>query len=148
MKHLTEGSTMPQSPAPKLHRLDHFVLTVADMAATISFYTWILGMRSDDFTTPDGSVRHALFYGNCKINLHRQGSEFDPKAAHPTPGSADLCFLTETPLATWVTHLSRHKVEIEEGPVPRTGATGPLTSIYVRDPDRNLIEISISDQRA
>lgn len=129
---------MPQSQAPKLHHLDHFVLTVADMAATSTFYSQVLGMRAETFRTPDGIIRHAVFFGQSKINLHQHGAEFEPKAALPTPGSADLCFLTNTPIPDWITHLNRTGTQIEEG----TGATGPLTSIYLRDPDQNLIEIS------
>ena len=134
---------MPQSDTPQLDRLDHFVLTVADMTATIAFYVEVLGMRHEVFVTPDGVSRHALFFGVSKINLHQQGAEFDPKAHLPTPGSADLCFLTQTDLAVWATHLERSGVQIAEGPVERTGAMGSLTSIYLRDPDQNLIEISV-----
>lgn len=138
---------MSQSPTPRLHQLDHIVLTVSDMTATRKFYTDVLGMRSDAFTTPDGITRHALFFGASKINLHQHGSEFEPKAGSATPGSADLCFLTDTPLNVWLAHLAQRGVTVEQGPVARTGATGPLFSIYVRDPDQNLIEISVSDQR-
>ncbi len=136
---------MPQSPAPCLHQLDHFVLTVADIAATATFYAKVLGMQAETFDTPDGITRHALFFGHAKINLHQHGAEFEPKAARPTPGSADLCFLTHTPISDWVDHLARVQTPIEQGPVARTGATGPLTSIYLRDPDQNLIEISTLD---
>ena len=136
---------MPQSDSLQLDRLDHFVLTVRDMEATIAFYVDGLGMRHSVFETPDGTRRHALFFGASKINLHQKGAEFDPKAAHPTPGSADLCFLTQGALEDWKTHLETQGLQIEEGPVARTGATGPLRSIYLRDPDQNLIEISVSE---
>lgn len=121
---------------------DHLVLTVADPDATIRFYRDALGMRAEDFTAADGSRRQALFFGTHKINLHRAGAEFDPKAAHPTPGSADLCLLTDDALADWQAHLAGLGIAVEQGPVPRTGATGPLVSLYLRDPDGNLIEIS------
>ncbi|MEL6621181.1 MAG: VOC family protein [Pseudomonadota bacterium] len=127
---------------PRLACLDHLVLTVADIDATIAFYAGVLGMTHMPFQVADGSTRHALAFGAQKINLHRAGAEFDPKAAQPTRGSADLCFLTDTPLDVWSTHLARHGIEIEEGPVPRSGATGPILSLYLRDPDGNLIEVS------
>ncbi|MGC1784355.1 MAG: VOC family protein [Acidobacteriaceae bacterium] len=120
-----------------LEQLDHLVLTVANIDATVDFYTEALGM---DVATFDG--RKALAFGIQRINLHQRGHEFNPKAAHPTPGSADLCFLTTTPLETVVEYLTDQKIHIEEGPVERKGAIGKLNSIYIRDPDRNLIEIS------
>ncbi len=122
--------------------LDHLVLTVADIAATVAFYTGVLGMTAEQFHPADGSTRTALKYGAQKINLHPQGGEFDPKAATPLPGSADLCFLTDTPLDDWQAHLLAHGITIEDGPIQRTGATGPILSIYLRDPDGNLIEVS------
>lgn len=127
---------------PTLSSLDHLVLTVADMQATLWFYTEVLGMQAEVFHPADGSTRHALTFGVQKINLHPAAAPFDPKAAHPGPGTADLCFLTEWPLAEWQAHLAAHEVPVEEGPVPRTGATGPILSLYLRDPDGNLIEIS------
>lgn len=127
---------------PTLAALDHLVLTVADLDATRAFYTDVLGMEAVSFTPADGSTRWALKFGQQKINLHQAGAEFDPKAAHPTPGSADLCFLTETPLTEWQTHLAAHDIAITDGPISRTGATGPILSLYIRDPDGNLIEIS------
>lgn len=131
---------MRQSPA--LSGLDHLVLTVRDIPSTCAFYQDVLGMRSEGFIVADGSTRYALKFGMQKINLHQTGSEFDPKAAHPTSGSADLCFLSETAIDDWVIHLKTSGVTIEEGPVHRTGANFPILSIYVRDPDQNLIEIS------
>lgn len=122
--------------------LDHLVLTVADIAETTAFYTMVLGMRAERFHPADGTTRTALVFGDQKINLHQAGAEFDPKAHRPTPGSADLCFLTETSLDDWQAHLSAHGVAVEDGPVARTGATGPILSIYIRDPDGNLIEVA------
>lgn len=131
---------------PKLKRLDHLVLTVADLDETVIFYSEVLGMKPELFHPADGSTRVALSFGQQKINLHLAGAEFEPKAARPTPGSADLCFLSDTPLADWQFHFDMNGVEIEEGPVARTGATGPILSLYIRDPDGNLIEVSTSDQ--
>jgi catechol 2,3-dioxygenase-like lactoylglutathione lyase family enzyme len=138
-----ENRAMEQSPT--LTALDHLVLTVADIDGTCLFYQDILGMQSESFIVADGSRRWALKFGIQKINLHQVGAEFDPKSANPTAGSADLCFLTSTPLNDWMEHLSNHSVTIEDGPVTRTGATRPIVSIYIRDPDRNLIEISIAN---
>ena len=120
-----------------LEHLDHLVLTVASIDATIDFYTEVLGM---DVVKVEG--RKALAFGIQRLNLHQRGHEFNPKAAHPTPGSADLCFLTTTSLEDVIAYLTEQKVHIEEGPVERDGAIGKLRSIYLRDPDRNLIEIS------
>jgi len=120
--------------------LDHLVLTVRDLEATIRFYCDGLGMELRTF---DGS-RSALHFGRQKINLHLAGHEFEPKAALPTPGSADLCFLTEQPLESVASRLARLGWPVIEGPVARTGAIGPITSIYLRDPDYNLIEIAHS----
>lgn len=127
---------------PTLASLDHLVLTVADLDRTVEFYTGALGMKAQHFDATDGTMRHALRFGDQKINLHQAGHEFAPKAAYPAPGSADLCFLSHVPLADWMRHLETRAVAIEEGPVARTGALGPITSIYLRDPDGNLIEIS------
>lgn len=128
--------------APKLSHLDHIVLTVKDITATIAFYEAVLGMEGRRFKTATGEERWSLAFGAQKINLHQSGAEFDPKAAYPGPGTADLCFLSDTPLDDWMTHLGGQKIAIEIGPVPRTGATGPLRSIYLRDPDGNLIEVA------
>lgn len=124
-----------------INRLDHLVLTVADIEATCAFYTGVLGMEVVTF----GEGRKALSFGAQKINLHQAGKEFEPKSQHPTPGSADLCFISDTPLDAVAVHLEACGVAIEEGIVPRTGATGPIQSIYIRDPDQNLIEISTYD---
>jgi catechol 2,3-dioxygenase-like lactoylglutathione lyase family enzyme len=120
-----------------LEQLDHIVLTVASLNATIDFYTEVLGM---DAVTFDG--RKALKFGEQKINLHQRGHEFSPKAAHPTPGSADLCFITLTPLDEVLEYLAALRIHVEEGPVERTGAIGKIRSVYIRDPDHNLLEIS------
>jgi catechol 2,3-dioxygenase-like lactoylglutathione lyase family enzyme len=118
--------------------LDHFVLTVADLEATCNFYARVLSMKVVTF----GEGRKALVFGNQKINLHKAGQEFEPKARHPMPGSADICLIADTPLVEVLEILRRENVAIEEGPVSRTGATGPIKSVYIRDPDSNLIEIS------
>ena len=126
----------------KVHALDHLVLTVVNIQKTLEFYCDVLGMQAEGFHPKDGSTRWALKFGCQKINLHQAGHEFLPKAHVPQPGSADLCFLSTTPIAEWQQHLQRLGQEVVEGPVPRTGATGPILSIYLRDPDQNLIEIS------
>jgi catechol 2,3-dioxygenase-like lactoylglutathione lyase family enzyme len=118
--------------------LDHLVLTVADVEASVAFYERALGMTPVTFA----GGRRALAFGAQKINLHPHGREFEPKAARPTPGSADLCFLTSRPLAEVQGHLATCGIEIIEGPVRRTGATGPILSVYFRDPDGNLIEVA------
>lgn len=118
--------------------LDHLVLTVRDLQAAIDFYTRALGMQEVTF----GGGRKALAFGTQKINLHLAGHEFEPKAGRPTPGSGDLCFLTDTPVEQYAEHLATLGIAVIEGPVARTGAVGPLLSIYVRDPDMNLIEIA------
>ena len=120
-----------------IETLDHLVLTVANMDATTDFYTEVLGM---DLVTFNG--RKALAFGEHRINLHQRGHEFNPKAAHPTPGSGDLCLITSTPLEEVLEYLKDLRVHVEEGPVERTGALSQLRSVYIRDPDHNLIEIS------
>ena len=126
---------------PKVKALDHLVLTIADLEATVEFYVH-LGMVHEEFEANDGSSRHALSFGAQKINLHLAGGLFEPHALNPVQGSADLCLITDDPLATWEDHLAGLGIVVELGPVDRTGATGPLRSIYLRDPDGNLIEIS------
>jgi catechol 2,3-dioxygenase-like lactoylglutathione lyase family enzyme len=122
----------------RVSRLDHLVLTVASIDATVSFYTQILGMTPVTF----GAGRTALTFGTSKINLHEAGREFEPKALRPTPGSADLCFIVDEDIRDLVTELVDAGIEIEAGPVERTGALGPILSCYLRDPDQNLIELS------
>ena len=122
-----------------IDRLDHLVLTVRDIDATCTFYTRVLGMEVRSFG-PD--QRKALHFGRQKINLHAAGHEFEPKAARPTPGSADICLIAAVSLDTVIGHLRDCGVAIEEGPVERTGAAGILRSVYFRDPDDNLIEVS------
>lgn len=125
----------------RIARLDHLVLTVASIEASIRFYQGVLGM--EDITFAAG--RKALRFGRQQINLHEAGRTFEPKAVRPTPGSADLCFIVETPLAEIAAHLAASGVAIELGPVPREGASGAFTSLYLRDPDGNLVELSVVD---
>ncbi|MEJ2621321.1 MAG: VOC family protein [Candidatus Thiodiazotropha sp.] len=122
----------------QISRLDHLVLTVKEMQTSCDFYTRVLGMELITFA----GGRKALKFGSQKINLHQYRKEFEPKAARPTPGSADLCFLTEVRLDEVAAHLKQNQIEIIEGPVERTGAEGPILSIYLRDPDGNLLEIA------
>lgn len=123
---------------PRVDGLDHLVLTVRDLDATREWYTRALGMGIVTFD----AGRLALTFGEQRINLHQAGREFEPKAARPTPGAGDLCFFTTTPLDQFADHLAACGVAIELGPVPRAGAVGPLRSLYLRDPDENLIEIA------
>ncbi|MFG1623780.1 VOC family protein [Kribbella sp. NPDC049227] len=122
----------------KVNRLDHLVLTVADLDVTVDFYQRVLGMEPITFT----GGRRALGFGTSKINLHQVGHEFEPKARHPGAGTADLCFIVDDPIEQVRAELIAHGVEIEQGPIERTGATGPILSVYLRDPDHNLIELS------
>ncbi|XP_030000560.1 glyoxalase domain-containing protein 5 isoform X1 [Sphaeramia orbicularis] len=128
----------------EVSHLDHLVLTVKNLQHTTQFYSSVLGMEVITFK----GNRKALSFGRQKFNLHQQGQEFEPKAKRPTPGSADLCLITKTPLASVAAHLKVCGVEIEEGPVERSGAVGPITSLYFRDPDDNLIEVSNYNQPA
>lgn len=121
-----------------IDHLDHLVLTTSDADACTHFYTRVLGMRLETF----GNGRLAFCFGNQKINLHVRGREFEPKAHLPVPGALDLCFIASQPLEAVIAHLQSLQWPIVEGPVMRTGATGPIRSIYVRDPDLNLIEIA------
>ena len=130
---------------PELMSLDHLVLTVADVDQTVAFYQR-LGMTAEPFTVADGTQRMALKFGRQKINLHPRATPYKPHAKTPLPGTADLCFLSNTPVEAWIAHLDANNLVVEEGPVQRTGATGPITSIYLRDPDGNLIEIANADQ--
>lgn len=122
----------------RVDRLDHLVLTVASIEATVEFYTRVLGMGVVTF----GAGRTALTFGTSKINLHETGKEFEPKASHPTPGSADICLIVDDGIADVIAQLAVAGVPVEAGPVERTGATGPIVSCYLRDPDHNLIELS------
>lgn len=121
-----------------IDHLDHLVLTTIDADACRDFYVRVMGMREETF----GNGRVAFVFGNQKINVHVRGHEFEPKAHLPVPGALDLCFIASTPLDQVVAHLEEQAWPIVEGPVQRTGATGPIRSVYVRDPDLNLIEIS------
>ncbi|MFF0245373.1 VOC family protein [Streptosporangium sandarakinum] len=125
----------------RIVRADHLVLTVRSIPASVDWYRTVLGMRPVVF----GGGRVALAFGGQKLNLHQAGKELEPKAAAPTPGSADLCLISAVPLNEVQAHLRALAVPIETGPVTRTGATGPITSVYLRDPDRNLVEISTYD---
>lgn len=121
-----------------IDRLDHIVLTTHDAAACLHFYVEALGMRLEHF----GEGRMALKFGQQKINVHIKGAEFEPKAHLPVPGALDLCFIASVPLGQVMARLQEHNIEIIEGPVQRTGAMSSIRSVYVRDPDLNLIEIS------
>ncbi|MFZ4379401.1 MAG: VOC family protein [Polynucleobacter sp.] len=126
-----------------IDHLDHLVLTTARESECIDFYTRVLRMRLESFIGGTPPVeRKAFRFGNQKINLHIKGKEFEPKAEIPTPGSLDLCFIADQPLTEVITHLEKERWQILEGPVMRTGATTKIMSVYVRDPDQNLIEIS------
>lgn len=122
----------------RIDALDHMVLTVRDLEATRRFYETVLGMRAEEFQPG----RWALIFGRQKLNLHVAGRVIDPNVRHATPGSADLCLLTETPMPDILAHLAERGVAVIEGPVRRTGATGPIESVYVYDPDDNLLEIA------
>jgi catechol 2,3-dioxygenase-like lactoylglutathione lyase family enzyme len=124
-------------------QLDHLVLTTANETACIDFYTRVMGMTLETFVGGTPPVeRKAFKFGIQKINLHIKGREFEPKAQIPTPGALDLCFLSTVQLADVITRMRECGWPIIEGPVMRTGATGPIRSVYLRDPDNNLIEIS------
>jgi catechol 2,3-dioxygenase-like lactoylglutathione lyase family enzyme len=122
----------------RVQRIDHVVLTVADVERTLEFYERVLGMTALSF----GEGRRALAFGDQKLNLHQAGREFEPKALRPTPGAIDLCLTTDVPLDHVAAHLRSQSVTIEHGPVEKVGARGPLRSLYFRDPDGNLIEVS------
>ncbi len=132
----------------KITHVDHFVLTVASISRTCEFYGRALGMRAETFA----AGRTALHFGDQKINLHEAGREFDPRAKVPTPGSADFCLISAEPIEAVVKHLESLGVPIELGPVERTGARsaalGPMMSVYIRDPDGNLVEISAYPETA
>jgi catechol 2,3-dioxygenase-like lactoylglutathione lyase family enzyme len=121
-----------------IDRIDHIVLTCHDVERTVAFYQQVLGMEPVTFA----GGRRGLAFGRQKFNLHQAGREFEPKALKPNPGAIDLCLITLTPLAEVEAHLKAHEVAIIMGPVEKTGATGPIQSVYFRDPDGNLIEVS------
>jgi len=122
----------------QIDRIDHIVITAFDVERTIDFYSKVMGMEPITFA----GGRRGLAFGKQKINLHQSGREYEPKALKPAPGSMDLCFITETPLTEVISHLKSHGVSIAQGPVEKTGALGPMMSVYFRDPDGNLIEVS------
>jgi catechol 2,3-dioxygenase-like lactoylglutathione lyase family enzyme len=122
----------------KIDRIDHVVLTVFDIERTLDFYQRVLGMEPVTFA----GGRRGLAFGRQKLNLHQAGHEFEPKALRPAPGTMDFCLVTETPLAEVMETLKSHGVVIIAGPVDKTGAMGPITSVYFRDPDGNLVEVS------
>lgn len=124
--------------AISIDRIDHIVLTVFDLERTIDFYSRVLGMEPVSFA----GGRRGLAFGRQKLNLHQAGREFEPRALRPAPGAIDLCFITETPLEDVMATLAAHGVALVAGPVPKTGALGPLLSVYFRDPDGNLVEVS------
>ena len=126
-----------------IHSIDHIVMQAADVSETIKFYTEILGMTHSEFQPPSGGpVRQSLHLGAQKINLHEARAPFLPHARNPAAGSVDLCLITQHPLDDWQQHFANCGVVIEDGPVRKTGANGPILSIYIRDPDGNLVEIS------
>jgi len=125
-----------------IDHIDHIVLTTRDRAGCVRFYTEVLGMKLESFQTP-GAQRWALKFGNQKINLHEWGKEFEPRAHVAAPGTLDLCFIAAVPLEQVIERLNKLGVPILDGPVPKTGAVSKLRSVYVRDPDLNLIEISV-----
>ena len=123
--------------------IDHIVLTSADVGKTITFYCDVLGMELQTFSPPDGSApRRALCFGCQKINIHDSAAPYLPHARNPVSGAVDICLLSDDPVTDWQHRFAKHSITIEHGPVTKAGATGPLWSVYVRDPDGNLIEIS------
>jgi len=126
-----------------IDHIDHIVLTTRDKEACIRFYTEVLGMKLERFA----GNRVALHFGNQKINLHEWGREFEPRAHVAVPGSLDLCFVAAVGLDAVIENLRKNNVPILEGPVAKTGAVGPIRSVYVRDPDLNLVEISVYNGR-
>jgi len=127
-----------------IDRIDHIVLTVFDIDRTIDFYSRVLGMKPETFA----GGRRALSFGRQKLNLHQSGREYEPKALKPAPGAIDLCFIAATPLAQVIEALKAAGVAIIQGPVTKTGAMGPIQSVYFRDPDGNLVEVSNYDEAA
>ena len=124
-------------------KIDHIVITVKDINKSISFYSNILEMELKEFfSLSDNTTRKSLKFGNQKINLHEAVNPFKPHANNPMPGSLDICFISNKALDEWILTFTKYNIDIEDGPVLKTGANGPIKSIYVRDPDQNLIEIS------
>lgn len=123
-------------------RIDHLVLTVRDIEATASFYARALGLEREFFRGPEGQPRHALRFGSQKINLQDAATETPTKARAPTRGAGDFCLIAARPLEDVLAHLRAEGIAIEAGPVPRTGALGPMRSVYFRDPDGNLVEVA------
>ena len=128
----------------KLEKIDHVVITVKDLDKTIDFYTNILRMRLEKFSSSlsNNQIRYAVSFGSQKINIHEEKKPLKPNALNPYSGSMDICFISKNKIKDWVNHLVQNKINIEIGPEKKTGALGPILSIYIRDPDFNLIEIS------
>jgi catechol 2,3-dioxygenase-like lactoylglutathione lyase family enzyme len=125
-----------------IDHVDHIVLTTRDLPGCLRFYCDVLGMKAEKFETP-GHTRLALKFGQQKINVHEWGKEYAPRAHVAAPGTLDLCFIASVPLEEVIERFKKEKITILEGPVMKTGATGPIRSVYVRDPDLNLVEISV-----
>ena len=128
----------------KLEKIDHVVITVKDLNKTIDFYTNILGMKLEEFSSSlnNDQIRYAVSFGSQKINIHEEKKPIKPNALNPSSGSMDMCFISKNKINDWVHHLVKKEINIEIGPEKKTGALGPILSIYIRDPDFNLIEIS------
>ena len=128
----------------KLEKIDHVVITVKDLNKTIDFYTNILGMKLEKFSSSlkNYQIRYAVSFGSQKINIHEEKKSFKPNAFNPSSGSMDICFISQNNINDWIHHLEKKGINIEIGPKQKTGALGPILSIYIRDPDFNLIEIS------
>ena len=128
----------------KLEKIDHVVITVKDLNKTIDFYTNILGMKLEEFSSSldNKQIRYAVSFGSQKINIHEEKKPLKPNAFNPSSGSMDICFISKNKIKYWVYHLKNKGMNIEIGPEKKTGALGPILSIYIRDPDFNLIEIS------
>ena len=128
----------------KLEKIDHVVITVKNLKKTIDFYTNILGMKLEKFSSSsnDNQIRYAVSFGSQKINIHEEKKPIKPNALNPSSGSMDICFISKNKINDWVHHLVKKGINIEIGPEKKTGALGPILSIYIRDPDFNLIEIS------
>ena len=128
----------------KLEKIDHVVITVKNLNKTIDFYTNILGMKLEEFSSSlnNDQIRYAVSFGSQKINIHEEKKPIKPNALNPSSGSMDICFISKNNINEWVHHLVKKGINIEIGPEKKTGALGPILSIYIRDPDFNLIEIS------